>query len=76
MIFVDRVGRRKIVISGNLMMSLTYIVSTILLAKFPPEANNTGAHWGFIIMTWVFNFTFSSMGSLCELDPSQTFITY
>jgi hypothetical protein len=41
------------------------VISTVLLAQFPPSVNNTGAHWGFIIMTWVYNFCFASMGSLC-----------
>lgn len=66
MAFVDKVGRRVIIINGNLIMAVTYLISTILLARFPPQANNTGAHWGFIIMTWLFNFSFASMGSLCE----------
>lgn len=68
MLIVDRIGRRKVIIPGCLLMMVTYIVNTILLAEFPPSANNTGAHWGFIIMTWCFNFTFSSMGSLCKLS--------
>lgn len=65
MMVVDKIGRRKLVVGGNLAMCLTYVISTILLAQFPPEVNNTGAHWGFIIMTWVYNFCFASMGSLC-----------
>jgi hypothetical protein len=66
MLFVDKLGRRTIIIWGNLAMCCTFIISTILLARFPPSADNTGAHWGFIIMTWIFNFTFASMGSLCK----------
>jgi hypothetical protein len=46
-------------------MCLTYVISTILLAQFPPQVDSTGAHWGFIIMTWLFNFCFATMGSLC-----------
>ncbi|GFF59271.1 quinate permease [Aspergillus udagawae] len=65
MMVVDKIGRRKLVVGGNLAMCLTYVISTILLAQFPPEVNSKGAHWGFIIMTWVFNFCFASMGSLC-----------
>ncbi|GAM36400.1 glucose transporter [Talaromyces pinophilus] len=59
MVVVDKMGRRKIVVGGNLAMCLTYVISTILLAQFPPETNNAGAHWGFIIMTWIYNFCFS-----------------
>ncbi|KAI6784836.1 uncharacterized protein J7T54_007930 [Emericellopsis cladophorae] len=43
--------------------------STVLMAMFPASANSTGAYWGFIIMTWLFNFCFSSMGSLCAYPP-------
>jgi MFS family permease len=66
MFFVDKVGRRTIIIVGSLLMALTYIVSTVLMAEFPASDSNVGAHWGFIIMTWLFNFCFSSMGSLCK----------
>lgn len=68
MLFVDRVGRRAVIIGGNLAMCITYIIGTALMAEFPAEADNTGAHWGFVIMTWVFNFCFSSMGSLCKFS--------
>ncbi|KAF7176481.1 hypothetical protein CNMCM7691_002799 [Aspergillus felis] len=75
MMVVDRIGRRKLVVGGNLAMCLTYVISTILLAQFPPEVNSTGAHWGFIIMTWVFNFCFASMGSLSWMIPAEIFDT-
>lgn len=68
MLVVDKIGRRKLVVGGNLAMCLTFIISTILLAEFPPDANNKGAHWGFIIMTWLYNFCFASMGSLCTIS--------
>ncbi|KAJ5613450.1 hypothetical protein N7510_006644 [Penicillium lagena] len=75
MMVVDKIGRRKLVVGGNLAMCLTYVISTILLAQFPPEVNNTGAHWGFIIMTWVYNFCFASMGSLSWMVPAEIFDT-
>ncbi|GIJ81569.1 hypothetical protein Asppvi_000068 [Aspergillus pseudoviridinutans] len=75
MMVVDKIGRRKLVVGGNLAMCLTYVISTILLAQFPPEVNSTGAHWGFIIMTWVFNFCFASMGSLSWMIPAEIFDT-
>ena len=75
MLFVDRVGRRKLIIAGNLAMCITFIVSTILLAKYPPSIANTGAHWGFIITTWIFNFVFASMGSLSWIIPAEIFDT-
>ncbi|KAH8692579.1 general substrate transporter [Talaromyces proteolyticus] len=75
MIVVDKIGRRKLIVGGNLAMCLTYVISTILLSKFPPEAHNNGAHWGFIIMTWVYNFCFASMGSLSWMIPAEIFDT-
>jgi hypothetical protein len=69
MAFVDKVGRRSMIIIGNLAMCVTYIVSTVLMAEFPASEDNSGAHWGFIIMTWLFNFCFASMGSLCMSSP-------
>ncbi|KAJ9149235.1 Major facilitator superfamily domain, general substrate transporter [Pleurostoma richardsiae] len=75
MLFVDKVGRRGLIIFGNLAMCVTYIISTILLAKFPPSSDNSGAHWGFIVMTWLFNFTFATMGSLSWIIPAEIFDT-
>jgi hypothetical protein len=64
MILVDKLGRRWTMISGNLVMCGTFIVSTTLLAKFPPSSNNTGAHWGFIVMTsWVYTVSSSTIFS-------------
>ncbi|KAE8167622.1 general substrate transporter [Aspergillus tamarii] len=75
MLVVDKIGRRKLVVGGNLAMCLTYVISTILLARFPPTVNNTGAHWGFIIMTWLYNFCYASMGSLSWMIPAEIFDT-
>ncbi|KAF4177960.1 hypothetical protein CNMCM8927_000582 [Aspergillus lentulus] len=75
MMVVDKIGRRKLIVGGNLAMCLTYVISTILLAQFPPEVDSTGAHWGFIIMTWVFNFCFATMGSLSWMIPAEIFDT-
>lgn len=59
-LFIDWTGRRWAMIGGNLGNCVTFIVATALLAQFPPGvAHNLGAEWGFIIMTWVYNFSFS-----------------
>lgn len=53
-LFIDKTGRRWPLILGNLGNMVTFIVATILLAKFPPGVStNVGAQWGFIIMTWL-----------------------
>lgn len=56
---------------------VTFIIATILLAKFPPGmSTNTGAQWGFIIMTWLYNFSFScTCGPLSWIIPSEVFDT-
>lgn len=76
MMFIDRFGRRWTLITGNLGNMATFIVATILLAKFPPETKNQGAHWGFIIMTWLYNFSFSATcGPLSWIIPAEVFDT-
>lgn len=56
---IDRVGRRKLQIGGNLACAAAFIVGAALLATYPPTSTNNSAHWAFIIAsTWVFNFCF------------------
>ncbi|KAF1997808.1 general substrate transporter [Amniculicola lignicola CBS 123094] len=78
-LFIDMTGRRKPLIWGNLGNMVTFIVATILLAKFPPTpgvATNKGAAWGFIITTWVYNFSFSATcGPLSWIIPAEIFDT-
>lgn len=75
-LFIDRFGRRLPLIFGNLGNMVTFIIAAILLALFPPESSNTSAHWGFIIMTWVYNFSFSSTcGPLSWIILAEVFDT-
>ena len=61
MLFIDYTGRRWPLIIGNLGNMVTFVIATILLAKFNPETNeNRGAQWGFIVITWIWNFSFSA----------------
>ncbi|KAK3050588.1 hypothetical protein LTR09_008228 [Extremus antarcticus] len=64
-------------IGGNLGNCVCFIIATILLAKFPPgEANNTAASWGFIVITWLYNFSFSATnGPLSWIVPAEIFDT-
>jgi hypothetical protein len=77
-LFIDRTGRRWPLILGNLGNMVTFIIATILLAKFPPGiSTNTGAQWGFIIMTWLYNFSFScTCGPLSWIIPAEVFDTH
>ncbi|KAF2024666.1 MFS sugar transporter-like protein [Setomelanomma holmii] len=76
-LFIDHFGRRWPLILGNLGNMVTFIISTILLAVFPPGAsNNKAAAWGFIVITWVYNFSFSaSCGPLSWIIPAEIFDT-
>ncbi|KAI9834882.1 MAG: hypothetical protein M1819_002790 [Sarea resinae] len=76
MLFIDHFGRRWPLIIGNLGNMVTFIIATILLALYPPSVNNTAAHWGFIVMTWVYNFSFSATcGPLSWIIPAEVFDT-
>jgi MFS family permease len=77
MVLIDRLGRRWPLILGNLGNSITFIIATILTAKFPPgSTSNKQASWGFIAMTWLFNFSFSATcGPLSWIIPAEIFDT-
>jgi len=74
---IDWTGRRWAMIGGNIGNMVTFIIATILLAKFPPGATHNGsASWAFIIMTWIFNFSFSATnGPLSWVIPAEVFDT-
>ena len=76
-LFIDKFGRRWPLILGNLGNCLTFIIATILIAQFPPGvSDNRGAQWGFIIMTWIYNFSFSATcGPLSWIIPAEVFDT-
>lgn len=76
-LFVDWTGRRWPLILGNLGNMVTFIIAAILLAKFPPGvSNNHAAQWGFIVITWVYNFSFScTCGPLSWIIPAEVFDT-
>lgn len=77
MMLIDRFGRRWPLIGGNLGNMVTFIISTILLARYPPGvSNNRGAQWAFIVMTWVYNYSFSATcGPLSWIIPAEVFDT-
>ncbi|EXJ95292.1 hypothetical protein A1O1_00412 [Capronia coronata CBS 617.96] len=76
-LFIDRTGRRWPLIGGNIGNMVMFIVATVLLAKFPPGVStNVGAQWGFIVVTWLYNFSFScTCGPLSWIIPSEVFDT-
>ncbi|KAK3315679.1 general substrate transporter [Apodospora peruviana] len=77
-LFIDRIGRRWPLILGNLGNMVTFIIATVLLAKFPPGSENSSssAAWGFIAMMWLYNFSFSATcGPLSWIIPAEIFDT-
>lgn len=76
-LFIDKFGRRWPLIIGNLGNMVTFIIAAILLAMFPPgTSNNTSAAWGFIVITWIYNFSFSATcGPLSWIIPAEIFDT-
>lgn len=75
--FIDRLGRRWTLIGGNLGNCVTFIIATVMLAVFPPgSTGNAAASWGFIAVTWAYNFCFSSTcGPLSWIIPAEIFDT-
>lgn len=76
-LFIDKFGRRWPLILGNLGNMVTFIISTILLAMFPPgSTSNSSAAWGFIVITWIYNLCFSATcGPLSWIIPAEIFDT-
>jgi sugar porter (SP) family MFS transporter len=76
-LFIDRFGRRWPLILGNLTNMVMFIIATILLAVFPPgTTENTTAAWGFIVVTWLYNISFSATcGPLSWIIPAEIFDT-
>lgn len=73
---IDTVGRRPLEIWGSAIMCITFLVNAVLIRVFPATSSNNGAHWGFIVMTWIFNFVFFiTSGPLSWAIPAELFGT-
>lgn len=81
---IDRFGRRMPLIIGNLCNCLTFLIAAVLMGVFPTNAPTGGgsssggsAGWGFIIVTWLYNISFSySCGPLSWIIPAEIFDTH
>ncbi|KAG8982637.1 hypothetical protein FRB94_003367 [Tulasnella sp. JGI-2019a] len=58
--FVDRLGRRWPLIGANIVSGMTFIAATAIQAIYPNSHHKVSAGWAFVMMTWIFNFAFSS----------------
>ncbi|PSS20491.1 hypothetical protein M430DRAFT_120301 [Amorphotheca resinae ATCC 22711] len=77
LLLIDRLGRRWPLIIGNLFNMVFFLIACVLIAQFPPgSTHNDAASWGFIVMTWLYNFSFSaSCGPLTWIIPAEIFDT-
>ncbi|KAH8829455.1 general substrate transporter [Flagelloscypha sp. PMI_526] len=74
--WVDHTGRRLPLIIGNVASGLSFVVGSILMARYDGTVDNDAAHYIFIITTWVFNFFFSAcIGPLSWAYPAEIFST-
>ncbi|KAJ7195969.1 general substrate transporter [Mycena pura] len=65
-LWIDATGRRRPMIVGNVASGLSFVVGSILLARWPGTVNNT----------WVFNFFFSAcIGPLSWAYPAEIYST-
>uniref|UniRef100_A0A0W0FPK7 Major facilitator superfamily (MFS) profile domain-containing protein n=1 Tax=Moniliophthora roreri TaxID=221103 RepID=A0A0W0FPK7_MONRR len=65
-IWVDHIGRRRPLIVGNVASGLSFVVGSILMARWP----------GSVDKTWVFNFFFSAcIGPLSWAYPAEIYST-
>ncbi|KAK5173461.1 uncharacterized protein LTR77_002142 [Saxophila tyrrhenica] len=73
---IDRIGRRPLEIYGCLILCATFVVNAAIIKVFPAASNNTGAHWAFVVLTWLFNFVFFiTSGPLSWAIPAELFGT-
>jgi hypothetical protein len=80
---IDRFGRRWPLILGNLCNCVMFLIAAVLMGVFPTTAPTDGggssgsAGWGFIIVTWLYNISFSySCGPLSWIIPAEIFDTH
>lgn len=62
MLFIDRVGRKKLLICGSIGMLICQLVTGIIGAKYQSSwASHKGAGWGAVVMIWLYivNFAYS-----------------
>lgn len=77
-LFIDKLGRRWVLIVANCLAGLMFIIGTILQARFPNDGPNfvPSAGRAFIAVTFLYNFVFSAgIGPLSWAVPVEIFNT-
>ena len=73
---IDHFGRRPLEIYGCLFLCVTFIINAAIIKVFPTTSTNTGAHWAFVVLTWLFNLVFFwTSGPLSWAIPAELFGT-
>ncbi|KAK3071494.1 hypothetical protein LTR53_008504 [Teratosphaeriaceae sp. CCFEE 6253] len=73
---IDNIGRRPLQIYGCLILCVTFIINAAIIKVFPASTPSTGAHWAFVVLTWLFNFVFNmTSGPLSWCIPAELFGT-
>lgn len=55
---------------------MCFLIACIIIAKFPAGSSNHQASWGFLAMTYLYNFSFSATcGPLSWIIPAEIFDT-
>ncbi|KAK5132214.1 hypothetical protein LTR08_009274 [Meristemomyces frigidus] len=73
---IDSIGRRPLEIYGCVFLSITFIINATIIKVFPATAPSTGAHWAFVVLTWLFVFVFFwTSGPLSWSIPAELFGT-
>lgn len=78
-LFIDKTGRRWVLIAGNLVCSVCFIVTCVVIARFNHVGESTqhSLLWLFIVFGWIFQFAFSfACGSLSWVIPAEVFDTH
>ncbi|KAF9262483.1 general substrate transporter [Marasmius fiardii PR-910] len=69
-IWVDHTGRRRPLVVGNVASGLSFVVGSVLMARWPGTVDK------YALITWVFNFFFSScIGPLSWAYPAEIYST-
>jgi hypothetical protein len=69
-LLVDKLGHRWPLILGSIAMSITFIISSDMIVRFPASKPNTSAHWVFTVTTQVFSFVYAApAGSISWCVP-------
>ncbi|KAK3389785.1 general substrate transporter [Podospora didyma] len=77
--FVDRIGRRKILIASSSLLSLCYLIITIIAAVFPAkpgQPTNEAAQRGLIACIFAVSANYSALlGPMTWIIPPEVFTT-